>query len=269
MLIAEGTLRRIIQEELEQLDEAIRNRHGYSVRTKEDVEWTPSKRNIPFERNPFVGSSPAFNSWYNDGDMTRPWKRDFESKTGDVKSIFGKNDIYFNKGDHVIIPMLHGYDEAYTNPGTIASVHHKDPSALGVPGVRPGDTIPLVDIMFPATKDSPPRWLHNVGFAFMVHLGGPNMRDPWSAANYALRRHRDGIGAQREKDERAAEREERRAARAERNPPPPPAAPEPPRSPPPGAIRRVGGVAAPPPPKKPQKMTDDEVRSSLGLPRRR
>ena len=268
MRISENAVRRIIREELERIDEAVRNKHGYSVRTKEDVEWTPSKRNIPFERNPFVGSSPAFNSWYNNGEMTRPWKREFENKMGDVKAIFGKNDIYFNKGDHVIIPTLHSYDEAYTNPGTIESVHHKDPVALGIPGALAGHTIPLVDIMFPATRNSPPRWLHNVGFAFLVHLGGPNMRDPWSAANYALKRYHDGVGDQREKEARAAEREERRAARAERDLPPPPV-PETPSGPRPSAIRRVGGVAAPPPPKKPQKMTDDEVRASLGLPRRR
>jgi hypothetical protein len=269
MIISESVLRKIIQEELSLLSEVIKNKHGYNVRSPEDVKWTPDKRRIPVDRNPFIGSSPAFNSWYNDGQMVRPWMRSVETKTGDVKTSFGRNDVYFGLHDHVIIPTLnHVNGGMYTDPGVIMSIHHKDPAALGVPGATPGQLIPLVDIRWPATSKSPSEWLRDVGFAFLVHLGPPGMKDPEGGALYAMKRHRDGVDAQREKESRAAEREERRAAReAERAPPPPPP-PEAPRTPPPSAIRRVGGVAAPPPPRKPARMSDDEFMRLVG-PRRK
>jgi hypothetical protein len=79
MIISESVLRKIIQEELSLLSEVIKNKHGYNVRSPEDVKWTPEKRRIPVDRNPFIGSSPAFNSWYNDGQMVRPWMRSVET----------------------------------------------------------------------------------------------------------------------------------------------------------------------------------------------
>ena len=267
MKITESALRQIIKEELELLSEVVKNTHGYSVRSLSDVTWTPEKRRLPADRNPFVGSSPAFNSWYNDGQMTRSWKKDYETKTGDIKSLFGKNDIIFNNGDHVIIPTLDRIDNTYTMPGVIMNVHHKDPESLGVPGAPKSSSIPLVDIRWQLSGSN--RWLRDVGLAFLIKLGGGRMSDPAGSASAALKYYYGGREEQDEKDGRRAEREERRAARdAERAPPPPPR-PEPPSSPPAGTIRRVGGVAAPPPERKPQKMSDDEVRASLGLSRRR
>ena len=56
MKITENALRQIIKEELELLSEVVKNTHGYSVRSLSDVTWTPEKRRIPADRNPFVGS---------------------------------------------------------------------------------------------------------------------------------------------------------------------------------------------------------------------
>lgn len=270
MRITESALRRIIQEELESLHEVVRNKHGYSVSGVTDITWSNDKRRIPMERNPFVGSSPAFDSWYNDGEIKRPWMRILNRDTPRQKEMFGVNDINFDKGDHVIVPSLG--DVRYTSPGVIMSMHHKSPYDLGIPGARRDQTIPLVDIMWQQPM-RPGYWLNDVGLAFVNYLGGPRMQDPEGAANYAMRRYKNGVEAQRDKEERAAERdarraerEERRAEREERRPPPAAATPS---SPPAGVVRRVGGVAPPPPPKKPMKMTDNELRDSLGLPRRR
>lgn len=267
MRITEGQLRLIIREELETLSEVVRDRHGYNVRSMDDVRWSPDKRSISADRNPFVGGSPAFDSWYNDGQMTRSWKKDHETKTGEIKTLFGKNDIIFNDGDHVIIPTLDKINNLYTTPGVIMSIHHKDPVVLGVPGAVRNSTIPLVDIRWQQAGSNRTEWLRDVGLAFLIKLGGGRMFDPAGAASAALKYYYKGRDEQAEKDDRRAERDARRAEREERSSPPP-HAPEPPPSAPARAIRRVGGVAAPPPERKPQKMSDDEIRQMLGLPRR-
>lgn len=59
MLMSEALLRALISEVLGRLDETVRENYGYVVRSQEDVQWTPDKRTLPKERNPFVGSSPA------------------------------------------------------------------------------------------------------------------------------------------------------------------------------------------------------------------
>jgi hypothetical protein len=268
MKITENALRQIIKEELELLSEVVRNTHGYSVRSVSDVTWTPEKRRIPTDRNPFVGSSPAFDSWYNDGQMTRSWKKDYETKTGDIKSLFGKNDIFFNDGDHVIIPTLDKIDNTYTMPGVIMNLHHKNPAQLGIPGARDNSTIPLVDIRWQIPGSNRTEWLRDVGLAFVVKLGGPRMHDPVAASSSAMRWHYKGREEQDEKDSRRAERDSRRAEREERDGPPRRPEPETQSTAPARTIRRVGGVAVPPPERKPQKMSDDEIRQMLGLKRR-
>lgn len=268
MRITEGQLRQIIREELEMLSEVVKDRHGYSIRSIDDVKWSPSKRNIPADRNPFIGSSPAFDSWYNDGQMTRSWKKDIETKSGDTKTLFGKNDIFFNDGDHVIIPMLDKIDNTYTMPGVIMNLHHKDPVQLGVPGARVNSTIPLVDIRWQLPGGHRTEWLRDVGLAFLVKLGGPRMHDPVAASSSAMRWHNKGREEQEERDGRRAERDARRAEREERDGPPRRSEPEVSSSTPARTIRRIGGVAGPAPERKPQKMSDDEIRQMLGLKRR-
>ena len=267
MRITEGQLRQIIREELEQLSEVVKDRHGHNVRGTGDVRWSPDKRNIPSDRNPFVGSSPAFDSWYNDGQMTRSWKKDIETKSGDTKTLFGKNDIFFDVGDHVIIPTLDKIDNTYTMPGVIMNLHHKNPAQLGIPGARENSTIPLVDIRWQLPGSNRTEWLRDVGLAFIVKLGGPRMHDPVAASSSAMRWHYKGREEQDEKDSRRAERDSRRAEREDRGAQAP-RTPEASPTAPPRAIRRVGGVAAPPPERKPQKMSDDEIRQMLGLKRR-
>ena len=268
MRITESALRQIIHEELTLLSEVVKNTHGYSVRSVNDVMWTPDKRRIPADRNPFVGSSPAFDSWYNDGQMTRRWKKDFEQPSGDVKTLFGANDIYFNDGDHVIVPTLDKIDGVYTLPGVVMNIHHKDPEALGVPGAPRGATIPLVDVRWQLAGTNRTTWLRDVGLAFLIKLGGARMFDPVAAASSAMKYHNKGREERDEKDSRAADRAARRAAREEDSPSPARREPEPPSSSPARAIRRVGGVAAPPPERKPQKMSDEEIRQMLGLRKR-
>jgi hypothetical protein len=268
MRITEGQLRQIIREALEALTETVKDRHGYSVRGIADVRWSPEKRGIPADRNPFVGSSPAFESWYNDGQMTRRWSKHFEKPNGDIKTLRGSNDIFFNDGDHVIVPTLDRIDSTYTMPGTIMKFHHKDPSALGVPGASRGATIPLVDIRWQVPGSNRTEWLRDVGVAFLVKLGGPRMYDPVAASSSAMKWYHAGREEQDEKDERRADREARRAARDEEEGMPRRREPEATSPAPARAIRRVGGVAGPPPERKPMKMSDDEIRQSLGLKRR-
>jgi len=268
MRISERALRSIVREELETLSEVVRDRHGYNVRSTDDVVWSHSKRSISADRNPFVGGSPAFDSWYNDGQMTRSWKKDHETKTGEIKTLFGKNDIIFNDGDHVIIPTLDKINNLYTMPGVIMSIHHKDPVALGVPGAVRNSTIPLVDIRWQQAGSNRTEWLRDVGLAFLIKLGGARMFDPVAAASAALKYYYKGRDEQAEKDERRAERDARRAEREEQIAPARRPEPETIPASPARTIRRVGGVAAPPPERKPQKMSDDDVRQMLGLRRR-
>jgi hypothetical protein len=141
MLVKEALLRALIREELGRLDEAVRNNYGYSVYGAESVQWSPDKRMIPKERNPFVGSSPAYHSWYNDGQQNIRWSKDIEPPGGDPYKIRGSTAIYFNEGDYVIIPTIDA-----SVPGRIVAIYHKDPLAMGIEGADATDTIPLARI---------------------------------------------------------------------------------------------------------------------------
>ena len=48
--------------------ETVKDNHGVFVSSLSDVTWTPEKARIPFRVNPFVGGSPAFAAWLNDGE---------------------------------------------------------------------------------------------------------------------------------------------------------------------------------------------------------
>jgi len=258
MLVKEALLRALIREEVERLDEAVRNNHGYTVYNTEDVQWTPDKRMIPKERNPFVGSSPAYNSWYNDGQQSVRWSKEISPPGGDPYKIRGSTDIYFNEGDYVIIPTIDA-----SIPGRIVAIYHKDAAAMGIPGADRTDVVPLANITWSEFGGQGPS--RDVGLAFLVKVG---KRDPLGSASSAMSYYRSGRDEMEEKEARRAEREARRAERdAARGPlAAPPAEMTPPAAP--RTIRRVGGVAAPPPAPRPMSMSGDEIRDMLGLKRR-
>jgi len=259
MLLREDLLRALIREELGRLDETVRENYGYVVRTQEDVTWTPDKRMIPKERNPFVGSSPAFHSWYNDGVQVMRGARKTTNRFGEVETTLYSNSIYFKEGDYVIIPTA-----GAELPGRIGTIYHKDPVALGVPGAVPGDTIPMATIIWSEFRGNGPD--RDVGLAFLVKIGS---LDPSTSATNAMAYYRKGRDEQEEKAERRAERETRREEKMKAAAPPPPpvtsmAAPAA------RPLRRPGGVAPPMPPRtaKPIEMSGDEVRDMFGLKRR-
>ena len=260
MLMSEALLRVLIREELSRLDETVRENYGYVVRTQEDVTWSPDKRMLPKERNPFVGSSPAYHSWYNDGVQIVRGMRKTTNRFGEEESSGFSNAVYFNVGDYVIIPTI-----GSELPGMIGTIYHKDPVALGVPGAVPGDTIPMATIIWSEFGGTGPS--RDVGLAFLVKIGS---RDPLTSATNAMAFYRKGRDEQEEKAERRSERETRREekmkAAAPVMPPPVTSMAAPAARP----LRRPGGVAPPMPPRtaKPIEMSGDEVRDMFGLKRR-
>ena len=250
-------LRALIREEIERLDEVVRDTYGYTVYSADDVRWTPDKRAIPKERNPFVGSSPAYHSWYNDGNQRVRWSKEIEPIGGDPYKIRGSTEIYFNEGNYVIIPTIDA-----SIPGRIMAIYLRNAAEMGVPGADPTDTIPLANISWSEFGGQGPST--DVGLAFLVKVGS---RDPMTSASAAMAYYRTGRDEQDEREERRAEREARREEkRLAAMPPPEPAAVAPP--PPPRTIRRVGGVAAPTPPPKPMEMTPAELarwKEQMGL----
>ena len=132
MLMSEALLRVLIREELSRLNETVRENYGYVVRTQEDVTWpglgiAGDKRKLPKERNPFVGSSPAYHSWYNDGVQIVRGMRKTTNRFGEEESYGFSNAVYFKEGDYVIIPTI-----GAELPGRIGTIYHKDPVVLGV-----------------------------------------------------------------------------------------------------------------------------------------
>lgn len=254
----ETLLRALIREEIESLDEVVRNTYGYSVYSDGDVQWSPDKRMIPKERNPFVGSSPAYHSWYNDGQQSIRWSKQIERPNEDPYTLRGSTAIYFNEGDYVIIPTI-----GAAVPGRIMAIYHKDPAAMGVQGADATDTIPLARISWSEFGGQGPS--NDVGLAFLVKVGS---RDPLGSASAAMSYYRTGRDEMEEREERRAEREARKSEREAARGPVPPSPMETVPPPPPRTIRRAGGVAAPPSPRAPVSMTDDEVRDMLGLKRR-
>jgi len=259
MLVSEALLRALIREELGRLDETVRENYGYVVRTQEDVKWTPEKRNRRKEINPFVGSSPAFHSWYNDGVQVMRGARKTTNRFGEVETSLYSNAVYFDVGDYVIIPTI-----GSELPGMIATITHKDPVALGVQGAVPGDTIPVATIIWSEFGGTGPS--SDVGLAFLVKVGS---RDPSTSAANAMAYYRKGRDEQEDKAERRSERETRREEKMKAAAPPPPPVTSM-VAPAARPLRRPGGVAPPMPPRtaKPIAMSGDEVRDMFGLKRR-
>jgi hypothetical protein len=271
MRITQQQLRQIIREELVRsmglglLSEAVKDLHGYSVSSPSDVVWGPDKMIYPKERNPFVGGSPAFESWYNDGQQSVRFKGVRNVGTPDEETYFGRSYIYFNEGDWVLVPTI--WDQMGA-PAQILTIEQRPVG--GVTGAEDMDTVPVATLRF----DLPgARTLTNVGLAFLVKLNSDRTMDgetgrdrAWQKSSDAMSAYRSGVDSREEREARAAEREARRAAREMQLSPPPPETPPPAR--PLTALRRPGGVAAPPPPRRPVAMSGDEVRDMLGLRRR-
>jgi len=259
MLVSEALLRALIREELGRLDEAVRENYGYVVRTQEDVTWTPDKRMIPKERNPFVGSSPAYHSWYNDGVQIVRGLRKTTNRFGEEESSAFSNAVYFKEGDYVIIPTV-----GAELPGRIGTIYHKDAAVLGVQGAVQGDTIPMATIIWSEFRGSGPD--RDVGLAFLVKIGS---LDPSTSATNAMAYYRKGRDEQEAKAERQSEREARREEKMKAAAPPQPLVTTP-AAPAASPLRRPGGVAPPMPPRiaKPIAMSGDEIRDKFGLKRR-
>jgi hypothetical protein len=244
-----------------QLSEAVRDTHGYSIRSVEDVKWSRSKASTPVSSNPFVGGSSAFNSWYNDGQMKKGFMQTIARDTPDERRRWMNMDVLFNEGDHVIIPALDRIDGDFTLPGVIMRIHHLSAADEGVRGAGEYDSIPLVNIRWQLSGGGgmQTRWLMGVGLAFLHRVAGPKGYNAHENASDAMKRHRSGAPSESPRRERERQRDERPAS------PPPAAEPPPSRT-----IRRVGGVpsASERPPSKPVSMSSDDVRQMLGLKRR-
>lgn len=271
MKITERQIRQIIREELLKvhnaiLSEAVKDLHGYSVTSPDSVVWGPDKMSIPRSQNPFVGGSPAFESWFNDGEQSVRFKGVRNAGTPDEETYFGRSYIYINEGDWVLIPTIW---EQTPGPAKVFAIEQK--SAAQVPGAYPNDTIPVARLRFDTPTGAS---MVNVGLAFLAKLcsdatvGGESGRDrAWQKASRFMQAHKAGEERRAEREEKRAEREMKRAEREMRAGPPPTALTQPAASAP-RTIRRVGGVAAPPEPKKPTSMSGDEIRDMLGIRRR-
>jgi hypothetical protein len=179
MIIKESRLRSEIRKML--LAESIKDRHGYAVNSISDVKWSSRKIDIPKDLNPFIGSSKAFESWYNDGEMTSTFRVSKNVGMPDEKSFLIKNDIFFPVGSFVIIPEL-------WSKGLEKAVYQVAPpgiyqlSAEQVPGKEKNDSVPVVAIRDPAKPGMP--GIENIGIAFLRKVGGPKA-DLASASNAA------------------------------------------------------------------------------------
>lgn len=248
MIINESRIRRIIREELTSLlSEAVRNTHGYRVNSLSDVVWSGDKAEIPRERNPFVGSSAAFNDWFNDGDPTKGFMMTMGRGTPDERRRWMNQEIMIKEGEFVIIPKLWG---EYPMVGEVMTI--RNIPADTVRGSRGSDSIPLVDIRF-EELGRPSRWLRGVGLAFLRRVAGKRGRDDARAeAERAMEQHRAGAPEPRGRREPAPDlpREPERPRDEERR-----------------TIRRVGGIATPPE-RRPMSMSADDIRRDLGLKRR-
>jgi hypothetical protein len=240
----------------EDLNEGVRNTHGYRVSSVDDVLWSRSKASIPAPSNPFVGGTPAFESWYNDGQMKKGFMRTIGRDTPDERQAWMNMDVLFHEGDHVIIPHLDRIDPDFIEPGVIMRIHHAP--AGDVRGARPGDMVPLVNIRWQirSKEGLKTRWLTNVGLAFLHRVAGPK----------GLNAHENSVDAM----ERHRQRPEPSSPRKEREAPASPRREEPESLPQSRVVRRVGGVASPSerPAPKPAAMSSDDVRQMLGLKRR-
>jgi hypothetical protein len=177
MLVTEAALRGIIRDIL--LAEAIQNTHGYTVRGLDDVKWNADKTSIPKRANPFVGSSAAFDDWYNDGEMTKEFLLIINRDTPFEKKMLMRNDIFFKAGSFVIIPAL--WSMGMKRVFQIAPPGIYQESAGRIPGTSSLDSVPLVNLKDPLDPGSP--GIRNVGIAFLRNVGGPRAEVTDAIAN--------------------------------------------------------------------------------------
>ena len=228
--------------------ETVKDNHGVFVSSLSDVTWTPEKARIPFRVNPFVGGSPAFAAWLNDGETKRRFRKTLYAGTPDQESFLMTVDDYVKLGEWVIIPTLWSQ---YPNVYQVESVYGGQSTAPGTPSI--GDySLALCTLV--RIRDGVKTRMNDVGLAFLKRVASKT-KDMTDAMANAY----EVMGSW----ERPKSVETRSAASSQSD------APASPREPERRVIRRVGGVAAPGGPAAPRQMSGDEVRDMLGLRRLR
>jgi hypothetical protein len=177
MLVTETVLRGIIRDVL--LAESIQNTHGYTVSDLYDVKWNADKMGIPKRANPFVGSSAAFDDWYNDGEMTKEVLLIINRDTPFEKKILLRNDVFFKEGSFVIIPSLWAMGKKKVFQIAPPGIYQA--SAERIPGSGRLDSVPLVDLKDPSNPGAPAT--EKVGIAFLRNVGGPRAELSDAVAN--------------------------------------------------------------------------------------
>lgn len=228
--------------------ETVKDNHGVFVSSLSDVTWTPEKARIPFRDNPFVGGSPAFAAWLNDGETTRRFRKTLYPGTPDQESFLMTVDDYVKEGEWVIIPTLWSQ---YPNVYQVESVYGGQSTAPGTPDIG-GYSLALCTLV--RIRDGVKTRMNDVGLAFLKRVASKT-KDMTDAMANAY----EVMGSW----ERPKSVERRSAASSQSD------APASPREPERRVIRRVGGVAAPAGPAAPRQMSGDEVRDMLGLRRLR
>jgi hypothetical protein len=228
--------------------ETVKDNHGVFVSSLSDVTWSPEKTRIPFRDNPFVGGSPAFESWLNDGETKRRFRKTLYAGTPDQESFLMTVDDYVKEGEWVIIPTLWSQ---YPNVYQVESVYGGPSTAQGTPDIG-GYSLALCTLV--RIRDGVKTRMNDVGLAFLKRVASKT-KDMTDAMENAY----EIMGSW----ERPKSVERRSSALPQSD------APASPREPERRVIRRVGGVAAPAGPAAPRQMSGDEVRDMLGLRRLR
>ena len=229
------------------LRETVKDNHGVFVSSLSDVTWTPEKARIPFRVNPFVGGSPAFAAWLNDGETTRRFRKTLYPGTPDQESFLMTVDDYVKEGEWVIIPTLWSQ---YPNVYQVESVYGGQSTAPGTPDIG-GYSLALCTLV--RIRDGVKTRLTDVGLAFLKRVASKT---------------KDMTDAMANAYEVMGSWERPKSVERQSSPPPQSDAPASPREPERRVIRRPGGVAEPTV-QRPRQMSGDEVRDMLGLRRLR
>jgi hypothetical protein len=232
--------------------ETVSDNHGVFVGTLADVTWSPEKNAIPFSGNPFVGGSPAFEAWLNDGVTTRRFRKNLHVGTPDEESFLMTVDDYVKEGEWVIIPTLWS-DPQYRHVYQVESIYGGPSQVRGTPPVG-AFSLALCRLVRTVEGGLPTR-LPDVGLAFLKRVASKT---------------KDSLAARKNAEEfMDSWTPPKTRASGRRDAPQSDAPAVPSREPERRVIRRVGGVAAPPEPRAPRQMSGDEVRDMLGLRRLR
>jgi hypothetical protein len=201
--------------------ETVSNNHGIFVSSLSDVTWSPEKTRIPFRDNPFVGGSPAFESWLNDGETKRRFRKTLYAGTPDQESFLMTVDDYVKEGEWVIIPTLWSQ---YPNVYQVESVYGGQSTAPGTPDIG-GYSLALCTLV--RIRDGVKTRLTDVGLAFLKRVASKtkDMSDAMENAYEVMSTW-----------ERPKSVETRSAASSQSD------APSSPREPERRVIRRVGGA---------------------------